>query len=306
MSIRSIFLGTPGAAVPALERLNEFAEVALVVTRPDRPRGRSKHPQPSAVKVAAQRLGLSVAQPHTKEELGSVVGSVGHIDLAVVVAFGMIIPEDVLKTAEHGFVNLHFSLLPRWRGAAPVQRAIAEGDSTTGVTLMKMDEGLDTGGIIEQVEEKIDDSDTASSLTERLARVGADLLASAVPSYMEGKLRVRPQSATGITYAAKVLPEEARLDLSQESSALSAAIRAFNPKPGAFARHAGSRIKIWEAEPRSLGSLAPGELEVVAGELLVGTGSSALALVEVQPAGKRRMAGAEWARGRQGELGRLR
>lgn len=304
--MRAVFLGTPEAAIPALEALDGVADVALVVTRPDRPRGRSKQPQPSDVKLAASDLGLPLSQPHTKDELRSAIESVGIFDVAVVVAFGMIVPEDVLAMAPHGFVNIHFSLLPRWRGAAPVQRAIAEGDSVTGVTLMKMDEGLDTGGIIDQVEVVIEDGDNTDTLTERLAEAGAALMVESLPRYVDGTLRVRQQSATGITYAAKVLPEEARLDFSQGCAAVSASIRAFNPKPGAYARHESGRIKIWEAEPRSLDSLSPGELEVVAGELLVGTGGSALALREIQPAGKRRMAGDEWARGRQGELGRLR
>lgn len=306
MTIRAVFLGTPEAAMPALEALNGLVDVVRVITRPDRPRGRSKAPQPSAVKLAAADLGLPVSQPHTKDELRSVIASIGQVDVGVVVAFGMIVPEDVLAQPHHGFVNVHFSLLPRWRGAAPVQRAIAEGDVRSGVTMMKMDEGLDTGGIISQVEVDIEPDDTAATLTHRLAAQGADLLIDELPSYLDGSLKVRPQSTTGITYAAKVLPEEARLDFSGDQSTLSAAIRAFNPKPGAYARHESGRIKIWEVEPRGSAGLSPGELGMAAGELLAGTAGDAVALIEIQPAGKRRMSGEEWARGRQGELGRLR
>lgn len=306
MTMRAAFVGTPEAAIPALVALDEMAEVALVVTRPDRPRGRSKEPQPSPIASAAGDRGLLVAQPHTKAELRSALTTVGPLDVAVVVAFGMIVPEDVLAVPEHGFVNLHFSLLPRWRGAAPVQRAIAEGDSVTGVTLMKMDEGLDTGGIISQVELAIEATDTTDTLTNRLAVAGAELLCRDLSKYVDGELRVLQQSATGITYAAKVLPEEARLDLGEDHEKVLALIRAFNPKPGAFARHETGRVKIWDAEERALDTLAPGELEVVAGELLVGTAGRALALLEIQPAGKRRMAGVDWARGRREALGRLR
>lgn len=306
MTIRAVFFGTPEAAIPALVALDGIADVSMVVTRPDRPRGRSAQPVPSAITLAARDLGLNVSQPPTKGELRSTMRSIEGCHVAVVVAFGMIIPGDVLEMAEHGFVNIHFSLLPRWRGAAPVQRAIAEGDATTGVTLMKMDEGLDTGGIISQAELDIREDDTTDSLTERLADLGAQMLRDDLPAYLDGRLRVRQQSATGITYAAKVLPEEARLDLSVGSERLLASVRAFNPKPGAFVRHETGRIKIWRAEARALTSLGPGELEQVAGELLVGTADHALALLEIQPAGKRRMGGDEWARGRQGDLGRLR
>ena len=306
MTVRALFVRWAEAAIPALEALDRLAEVAAVVTRPDRPRGRSREPQPSPVKLAALDLGLPVSQPHTKSDLREMIRSMGSFEVAVVVAFGMIIPTDVLEMAQHGFVNIHFSLLPRWRGAAPVQRAIAEGDAITGVTLMKMDEGLDTGGIISQAELEISDSDTTDSLTERLAELGAQMLIDDLPPYLKGERRVLQQSATGITYAAKVLPEEARLDLTRNHDGLLAAVRAFNPKPGAYVRHDTGRMKIWHAEPRELTSLAPGELEVVGGELLLGTAEKALALVEIQPAGKRRMAGDEWARGRQGDLGRFR
>lgn len=303
--VTSIFLGTPPAAIPSLHSLHEIARVRSVITRPDRPRGRSGQPQPSPVKLAALDLGLPVVEPATPEELRTHVASLGPFDVGVVVAYGMIIPADVLEMSEHGFLNVHFSLLPRWRGAAPVQRAIAEGDTSTGVTLMKMDAGLDTGGIVSQIEVPIDERDTTDSLTERMAQEGAALLQSDLGGYLAGKLRVRAQSATGVSYAAKVQPEEARLDFGLDQQQLLAAIRAFNPKPGAFAMHGSDRLKIWKAEGRRLSSLGPGDLEVVSGELLVGTETRAIALIEVQPAGKRRMAGEEWARGRRGELGRL-
>lgn len=301
----ALFMGTPAAAIPSLEALHEIAEVALVVTRPDRPRGRSGQPLPSPIHLAARDLGLPVGQPATQDELRTMVHQVGHVDVGVVVAYGMIIPADVLDMPAHGFLNVHFSLLPRWRGAAPVQRAIADGDSTTGVTLMKMDEGLDTGGIVSQTEVEIKVDDTTDSLTDRLAARGADLLRKDLAAYLGDQLRVRAQSATGVSYAAKVQPEEARLDFSEDQESVLSIIRAFNPKPGAFALHASGRLKIWQAAARRISSLAPGELEVVSDELLVGTATGAVALQEVQPAGKRRMSGEEWARGRRGDLGRL-
>ena len=306
MTIRAAFLGTPAAAIPALQALHAIADVEVVFTRPDRPRGRSKAPVPSPVKLAAGDLGLSVAQPTSKEELGEVLAGIPSLDVAVLVAYGMIIPEEVLEVPAKGFVNIHFSLLPRWRGAAPVQRAIAEGDPATGVTLMRMDAGLDTGGIISEEEVAISQEDNTDTLTDRLAALGAEVLTRDLQKYLDGELRVRQQSSTGVTYAAKVLPEEARLDLTEDQESLHGAIRAFNPQPGAFAKYEDDRLKIWIAEPRSLGKLSPGELEVVTDELLLGTGTTALALVEVQPAGKRRMSGVDWARGRRGELGRLR
>lgn len=300
---RAVFFGTPASAVPALLSLGEVAEPILVVTRPDRPRGRSGRPRPSAVKEAALARGWPLAQP---ERVGEIEGRLERLapDVGVVVAYGQLIPGRALAVASAGMVNVHFSLLPRWRGAAPVPRAILAGDRETGVTLMLMDEGLDTGPILARRSTPIRADDTAGTVTDRLAGSGAELLRSELPRYLAGELEALPQDEEAATYAPKVTPEEARLDPARPAEELGRMVRAFNPRPGCWGEVEGERFKVWGARPDRV-EVTPGRLELVGDRLVLGTGEGALELLEVQPAGGRRMSGEAWGRGRRGEPARL-
>jgi methionyl-tRNA formyltransferase len=303
--MRAVFLGSPPEAVPSLEALMEVAEVALVITQPDRPRGRSKAPVPPEVKVAALDHDLEVAQPTNRDELQSTLEGAAS-DVALLTAYGRLIRPDALAVPTHGFVNVHFSLLPRWRGASPVVRAILAGDRTTGVTLMQMDEGLDTGPTIAVRGIVIGEHESAGELTMRLADLGADLVRDALPRFVAGELRAKPQVSEGVTAAGKITTDEAHIDPTRHpAAAVLRAVRAFDPRPGAWTTLDGGRFKVWEAVP------AAGEVEAgvaVADEdrVLLGCADGPIELIEVQPAGKPRMSAADWMRGRRGEPADLR
>ncbi|MDF1597407.1 MAG: methionyl-tRNA formyltransferase [Acidimicrobiia bacterium] len=303
--ISSIFLGTPVSSVAALEATLRVSDVRLVITRPDRPRGRSKTPRPSPVKEAATALDLSVAQPANRAELLEIIARLSPFDVGVVVAFGMILNSDVLSIPRRGYVNVHFSLLPRWRGAAPVERAVLAGDEESGVTLMALDRGLDTGSIISTRRTVVSPVESAGQLLDRLAGLGAGLLERDLGRYVDGSLLATPQGEEGVTYAEKIKAEEARLPLIAPVEGVLRRIRAFNPRPGAFGMLNGSRFKVWEAVPSGTQGVEVGELRVVDGELCLGLMDGAVTLHEVQAEGGRRMTGTEWARGRQGPLGVL-
>lgn len=306
--MRTAFLGTPEAAVPSLRALASVSEVLAVFTQPDRPKGRSRTPQPTPVKVAAEELGLDVAQPAGSAEIASHLGRLGGIDLAVVVAYGMLIRPEALAVPRRGFVNVHFSLLPRWRGAAPVQRAIEARDPRTGVTLMQLDAGLDTGPTLVTASTSLSPGETAGELLERLAGVGADVLRRSLDAYVHGRIVPVPQSDQAATHAAKVTSGERALDLRADGVAVVSKIHALSPNPGAHAVLDGDRFKILRARV-----VGPADSDRRVGEmwqdrrgsLCLRAGDSDLELIEVQPAGKRAMAGTEWARGRQGALGAL-
>ena len=302
--MRAVFLGSPPEAVPSLEALVEIAEVPLVITQPDRPRGRSKQPLPPEVKVAAERLGLEVAQPTNRDELsGALQGAAP--DVALLTAYGRLIRPEALAVPPHGFVNVHFSLLPRWRGASPVVRAILAGDRTTGVTLMQMDEGLDTGPTIAVRGTVIGDHESAGSLTRRLAEMGADLVRDDLGRFVNGELRAKPQPSEGVTAAGKVTTEEAHIDPVRHSAeAVLRAVRAFDPRPGAWTTLDGERLKVWEARPAD-GEVEPGVAISDGDDVLLGCADGAVRLLEVQPAGKPRMTASDWMRGRRGEPARL-
>jgi len=277
-----VFLGTPPAAAVVLERLVEAGfEIAHVVTRPDAKRGRGSSLSPSPVKEVALRLGIPVS--HGLEWV------VSHQDknlLGIVVAYGRIIPASIL--AHTPMINIHFSLLPRWRGAAPVERAIMAGDTTTGVCIMDIEESLDTGAVYAREEVFISDASTSVSLTNELARVGADLL---VRTLREGLGTPSPQGE-GETYAKKISSEEQRIDWSMSAVQIHRQVRALR----SFAVVSGSRIKILEvALVDGDATLAPGEVE---SDCYVGTGQGDLLLVRVQPEGKGPMPAADWMRGR--------
>lgn len=302
---RTVFMGTPDAAVPSLLALHETTEVSLVVTRPDRPRGRSKAPLPPPVKEAAERLGLAVAQPTNATALYDAVEGVGP-DVVVVAAYGRLIKPDLLALPPHGFVNVHFSLLPRWRGASPVARAILAGDEVTGVALMVMDAGLDTGPVIDMIEVEIASDATTGTLTGRLAEVGAGMIRSSLPDFLSGALVPRPQNDALATAAAKIETDEAFLDPEHHSlAAMDRAIRAFNPKPGAWGIVDGERIKVWRAAPVDGSGPDAGTAEVRSGAVLLGTRTGVLRLFDVQPSGKPVMDAVAWMNGRRGEPARF-
>lgn len=304
--ITSIFLGTPESSVAALEVAADMTDVRLVVTRPDKPRGRSKRLVPSPVKEAATAMGLPIAQPSGRRGLLEAIATVGVVDVGVVVAFGMLLRPEVLSLPRKGFVNLHFSLLPRWRGAAPVERAILAGDETTGVTLMMIDEGLDSGPVISREVTLLDPSESSGRLLERLTELGAGLLNRDLRRFVDGRLLPVGQSTEGVTHAPKISTDEARLDVTESAVVVARKIRAFNPRPGAFAFLDDRRFKIWSATQGPDVGLEPGEILVESGVVNLGVGSGALILGNVQAEGGRRMSATDWARGARLDRAKLR
>jgi methionyl-tRNA formyltransferase len=302
---RAVFFGTPAAAVPALAALATVAEVSLVVTRPDRPRGRSGRPEPPPVKEAARAWGLPVSQP---ERAGEAIERIGRLepDVAVVTAFGQLLPTALLAVPRRGFVNVHFSVLPRWRGASPVVRAILAGDAETGVTLMQIDEGLDTGPILGVRATAIREGETAGLLTARLAGLGAGLLAESLDAIVSGELLPRPQSDEGATAAGRVRIEEAYVDPARHgAAAVLRAVRAFDPRPGAWSTAGGVRLKLWGAATATEEGIEAGTAILMGDRVLLGARDGVVELLEVQPAGKPRMRAADWMRGRRGGSIRL-
>ncbi len=296
--MRIIFAGTPPFAAAALNALAEAGhDIALVVTQPDRPAGRGMKLTPSAVKSAALARGLPVAQPATlktpeaQAELAAV-----NADVMVVAAYGLILPQAVLDLPRLGCLNIHASLLPRWRGAAPIQRAILAGDSETGITIMQMDAGLDTGAMLLKTVVPIRESDTAATLHDSLAAAGAAAIVAALADH--AALVPEKQDDALATYAAKLGKEEARLDWNQPAAVLARAVRAYNPVPGAWTLLDGAPLKVWAAQAVD-GAGEPGNvLCAEAGQLVVACGDGALALQEIQPAGSKRMPIAAFLAGR--------
>lgn len=298
---RAVFMGTPDAAVPILDALREVVDVVLVVTRPDRAQGRSKRLVAPPVKEAALGWNLELAQPSSAAALFEQVEAAGP-DVVVVAAYGRLIKPELLALPPQGFVNVHFSLLPRWRGASPVARAILAGDDVTGVSLMVMDEGLDTGPVIEMVEAEISPSDTTGTLTSRLAALGAEMIRTVLTSYLEGGLVPMAQDDARATAAAKIETGEAFVDPKRHSAeAVDRAIRAFDPKPGAWAVVDGERIKLLGADMVAVEGPEPGVAEAVDGSVLLGTRAGTVRLLRVQPAGKGPMDAVAWMNGRRGE-----
>jgi methionyl-tRNA formyltransferase len=309
--MRVVYLGTPAAAVPPLEALLDSThEVVAVVTRPDRPRDRrGGPPRPSPVKQAALAAGVPVLEPPSGRdpELPARLAATG-ADIGVACAFGYLLPDAVLAAFPRGIINLHFSLLPAYRGAAPVQRALLDGVEVTGVTTFQIDAGMDTGPMLLAAEVAVDPREDAGALTARLAEVGARLIVETLDALEASQLQPRPQPEAGASLAPKVTGEEARLDFSWPAARLADAVRAFTPAPGAWTTHRGRRLKVTRATPAE-GSrepspedgrptLEPGRLALgPGGRLLVGAADQPLELLEVQPEGRRAMSGAEFARG---------
>jgi methionyl-tRNA formyltransferase len=315
--MRVVYLGTPAAAVPPLEALLASSHrVLAVVTRPDRPRDHQRGaPTPSPVKQAAVAAGLPVLEPRSGRdpELPAQLQELD-ADVGCACAFGYLLPQEVLAVFPKGIVNLHFSLLPAYRGAAPVQRALLDGVAVTGVTTFVIDAGMDTGPLLLAAEVPVHPDEDAGALTARLAEVAGRLAVETLDAMEAGQVQPRPQPAAGVSLAPKVRPEEARLDFTRPVAELANAVRAFTPAPGAWTTHRGRRLKVTRARPAQGGSgglmpsppedrgsgggLAPGRLAVgPGGRLLVGAADGALELVEVRPEGRRAMSGAEFARG---------
>ena len=304
MSLRIVFMGTPDIACPTLQALaaSPDSQVVGVVVQPDKPKGRDLKLQPPPVKELALRLGLPVLQPERARN-ETFLAQLRELrpDLVAVLAYGQILPPALLELPSLGCLNVHTSLLPRWRGAAPIQWAILEGDAETGVTIMRMDAGLDTGGIVTMRATPITPGDTAQTLHDRLAVLGAELLVQTIPAYARGGLTVRPQPAEGITYARKLTKDDGRLDWAQPAAALHRRLRAFTPWPGTFtclpAEPRPQLLKIWRAEPAA-GSGAPGEvLAADKSGLTIACREGALRLFEVQREGGRRLSAAEFLAG---------
>ncbi|HVE92124.1 MAG TPA: methionyl-tRNA formyltransferase [Actinomycetota bacterium] len=296
--MRVVFMGTPEASVPSLVAVAEQHEVAAVYTQPDRPKGRGLTEQPSAVKQAAERLGLPVIEPATMKddaELDRLRSFAA--DAAAVVAFGHILPPGALQAARLGCVNVHFSLLPRWRGAAPVERAIMSGDTVTGITTMLMDEGLDTGPILLQCREPIRPDDTAGTLLDRLSVAGAEELVRTLGRLEAGDVVPKPQPEGAATYARKLSSSEAELTFNLEVRRLADLVRAMNPQPGAFTWFRSSRLKVWKSRATE-GSGTPGTIAAITPDgPEVQARDGRFVLLEVQPEGKKVMSGPDFVNG---------
>ena len=294
--VRLVYLGTPADSVPPLQALAAAGhEIALVVTQPDRRRSRGAGSDPSPVRRAAEELGLPVATPVKAREIVDDVRASG-ATIGVVVAFGQLLPVALLEALPLGFVNLHFSLLPRWRGAAPVERALLAGDHETGVCLMQLEAGLDTGPVFATARVGIGARETAGELRARLVEVGTRLLVEHLPQ-LQGAQSVAQRGEP--TYAEKLTVEEFRLDPARSATDLDRIVRAGNPRPGAWMAVGGKRVKVWRAEPVAPAvDAAPG---TITPDAVLGTAAGGLALEEVQPEGKRAMPARAWRAGLRGD-----
>lgn len=301
LSMRITFAGTPAFAAVALRALLAAPHhVVLVLTQPDRPSGRWLGTSASEVKRVALEHGLAIDQPASLRDEAVVARLAGaKADVLVVAAYGLILPPAVLDVTPRGCLNIHASLLPRWRGAAPIQRALLAGDAETGISIMQIDAGLDTGPVLLERRVPIADDDTAGTLEARLAAVGGEAIVAALGAIEQGRLVARPQPEAGVTYAHKISRDEARLDWLRPAVELERAIRAYDPIPGAYTTLAGQALKIWRARAES-GLVAAAAGTVVGsadGSLAVACGQGILRVTELQRAGGRRQSVAEFLRG---------
>ncbi|GGS60733.1 methionyl-tRNA formyltransferase [Actinokineospora fastidiosa] len=304
--MRVVFAGTPEAALPSLRAFLASGrhEVVAVVTRPDAPAGRGRGLVRSPVGALADEHGIEVltpvkaSDPDFKARLADLAP-----DCCPVVAYGNLLPQSVLDIPKHGWINLHFSVLPAWRGAAPVQAAIKHGDEITGATTFRIVRELDAGPVFGVLTEPIRPDDTAGDLLGRLAEAGAGLLVSTVDGVAAGALAAVEQPADGVSYAPKVLVEDAKVDFKHPALAVDRLVRSVTPDPGAWALFRGERVKLGPVTTVADVDLAPGELSVERKRVLVGTATHAVALGDVQAQGKKRMAATDWARGVRPEPG---
>jgi methionyl-tRNA formyltransferase len=302
------FAGTPEFAREALERLHAAGfQIPLVLTQPDRPAGRGLKLQPSPVKAFARSHGIDVAQPHSlrldgkypdEAAVGGAALEAARPDVLVVAAYGLILPPWVLELPRLGCLNIHASLLPRWRGAAPIQRAIEAGDTHTGITIMQMDAGLDTGDMLMVEKVAMAPDDTAATLHDRLAPLGARLIVEALEAAVCGGLVRTPQPAEGVSYAHKIDKAEAAIDWTQPAEVIERRVRAFDPFPGAHFPLDGETIKVWRASPRPEPTAPPGTVHIDGDRLLVACGRGSLELLELQRPGGKRLPAGVFLRGR--------
>ena len=305
--MKVIFAGTPDFAAAALKAIAAAGfEIPLVLTQPDRPKGRGMQLAPSPVKQAALELGLRVAQPEKLRNNAEALQMLKEVeaDVMVVAAYGLILPQDVLDTPKHGCLNIHASLLPRWRGAAPIQRAIEAGDAETGVCIMQMDIGLDTGDVVSEHRYTIQPTDTANEVHDALMNLGAEAIVADLQQLKaEGRLKSVKQPEEGVTYAQKLSKEEARINWNESAAVIERKIRAFNPVPAAWVEYQGKPMKIWRAEVVAQQGRAGEVLSCSSDGLIVACGENALKITELQPSGSKRMDIAAFAAGHTVEAG---
>lgn len=295
---RVAFLGTPQPALATLKALHESLGVDLVITQPDRPRGRSATPMPSPVRAFAEEVGIEVRQPVTQQGLAEALASASPLDVGVVVAYGRILDHEVLAIPRRGFLNVHFSLLPRWRGASPVARALIEGDTMTGVTIFRLDEGVDTGPVLTAQAVDILGDENRGDLTGRLSEVGAALMQASLPGYLAGEIEPIRQSDEGATHAPKLTKADRALQLGDTAKAFTDRVRGLAPTPGATLVIDGLVHKILRAGIHKT-SPDEGTWVGVEGIPVVAVGGGGVAIESIQPPGKKPMTGDEWLRGRR-------
>jgi methionyl-tRNA formyltransferase len=290
--MRLIFAGTPEFSVAALAAIFDAGhEITLVLTQPDRPAGRGMRPRPSAVKAAALARLLPVTQPSSLRDPGvqRLLASL-RPDAMVVAAYGLLLPAVVLEIPRHGCLNIHASLLPRWRGAAPIQRAILAGDPDTGISIMQMDENLDTGAVGLVARTEIGAEETAGELHDRLAALGAQLIVGALRAVEEGVWEPAPQSAVGVSYAAKITKDETEIDWTRSAAEIARRIRAFNPVPAAHTAMHGTPVKIWGGVTDESVKGVPGDIVAASRDgIVVACGAGGLVIRQLQLAGGRRL-----------------
>lgn len=302
--MRLVFAGTPSFAVPTLAALRDAGhDVVAVYSQPAKPAGRGKALRESPIATFAREHGLELRQPVTLKQEAAAIAAL-RADAMIVVAYGLLLPEDVLRAPRLGCINVHASLLPRWRGAAPIQRAIEAGDSNTGISIMQMERGLDTGPVFVRVPTAIGANDTAGDLHDRLAALGAATLVNALADIAAGRMTATPQPHERVTYAAKLSKAEALLDWRAPAMALARRVRAFNPWPVAYTRWREQPLRVWQATPAAASSDAlPGTILGLDAGIVVAAGEGALALTDIQLEGGRRMSAEEFLRGHRLEVG---
>ena len=314
--MRLVLAGTPDVAVPSLRALlGSRHDVVGVVTRPDAAAGRGRRSRPSPVRVVAQEHGLPVLAPEHPREPAFVEALAALApDCVPVVAYGALVPRAAREVPRHGWVNLHFSLLPAWRGAAPVQHAVMAGDDVTGATVFRLEAGMDTGPVLGTMTERVRGRDTAGDLLGRLAEAGAGLLVQVLDAMETGAAQAVPQPTEGVSLAPKLVVADARVDFTRPAVAVDRHVRGCTPAPGAWTTIGGRRLKLGPVEPVTTpgsadvdagGVLVPGELRVLDGAVLVGTGTTPVRLGTVQPEGKAPMPATDWARGARPAPGTL-
>ena len=303
--MRVVFAGTPTVAVPSFHALVASShEVVAAITRPDAAAGRGRRETASPIARAAAEAGIEVlkprrpSEPEFQQRLRELAA-----DVVAIVAYGALVPPSALEIPKQGWINLHFSLLPAWRGAAPVQHALLHGDDITGATTFVLEEGLDTGPVLGMLTEEIRPRDTAGALLERLSTAGAGLLVASVDGLASGELRAVPQPVDGVSFAPKLNPSDARVDWTTPAMRVDRLVRACTPAPGAWTTFRGRRVKLGPVLPTSGAALGPGVVGATRDSVVVGTATTPVALDHVQPEGKPMMAALDWVRGARLDAG---